>query len=388
MKFKSTAIVSILSVCPIHAYAQGYGTEKPSPNKPAYDSKPDYKSEAVAPYQFGQMWRPDKGLMFMSGAYDKNTYVPANDFNGEDGKTIDNRRSLVKGDLDQFCMTLRLQQNFDYEDKIKGPAQFSWSHPASGSDSWDIDASLRADFWIPGFYDPKGAEMSLALGYDVQRSKTPTSEIDTQRIHLALPFVVKELPLIGAIADPLLKNADQVFQADFSYGFDGVSDDDGFDFETNYTPVFKLAEYGPWVGVPCSFKGKALSTSTIIQESYYSVEPKAGLSYGSKYTLGSPIASLNDELVASYSLAIKLGTQFGIMEETQMNRRINAELSLALKGGTSVNEGDTFNSQVISLEIKPAQESTVSLVFSYENGAKSFTGEDAELTSVSLGWGF
>jgi len=245
--FKSSFTILPLLVAPIHAQ---YAEDPTVPTPPsAYDT-------TIA----GRPWLPDKGIMLNDMTIDKRVALFETD-----GR-LDNRRTLPYNLKNQgACYTLKFQQEYSTTDETAQPGTFTWVKDAGSDSFFDINAAVRADIWLPDFYNPEGLEASLGFGYQIKKNG---EEVDLQSLHVSIPFVPNEyLEWI-----PFLQKADQVFQADVSYTRDEVADEDGFDFETDWKPVFVFpwenygtassapdnATKGLWVGVRCSTDGMPL----------------------------------------------------------------------------------------------------------------------------------
>lgn len=411
-------IVATVAALPLLASSTAAGypppKQKTGEKKKEEEEKPVIKTEEETTYEtyaLGRPWLPDKGIMLRPM-----TPLPEKDqapFIREDG-SIDSRRTLPYDIKDKgLCITLKLQDDYAPTDGKAGPATFNWVKDAGESGQWDVDAALRADFWIPDFYhgsnDTNDAmEMSVALGYEVRRLETddPKEEIDQQAFHLSLPFVpaviFKHVPFLD------LSKADQVFQADITYLDDDVSGDSGFDFETDWKPVFKLPFFngsqapgttaaekskGMWVGVRCSMEAdtlyEPLDTGKVPDRFYYLIDPKIGVSYGDRYSLGSPLpnTSMDSEAVLTYSLGLKIGGPISWGGKMESNYATLVEFGYTFKGGSVLSDDGSFVHHELGLHIQPAQATNqISFDVTYENGKDGFA-KKSKVEQVKVGLG-
>ena len=379
---KTSVLILIFNayVCSLHA-------EAPSDKATEYSSL-DSSYETIYNLS-GAMWLQDKGVMLRKMAIDKEFKSDAvsGNYSGKytfqkEGR-IDNRRTLPYNLHEEgTCITVKVQSDFDALNENASPATFTWTKDSGSPGALDADAAIRVDLWTPWLYRSDGAEASIALGYEINRADVEGEEIDLQSYRLSLPFVPK------VITDhiPFLDSADQVFQLHLSYNLDGVSGEEGFDVDTDYRPTFVLPfgskeGYGFWIGTRCDFKGKPIDPAIVPTGAYYSIEPVAGLSYGDKYSLGNPVASLDQQFVASYQVSAKIGSPIGGGANAML-----VEARYTLKGASALSKNENFVFHEIGLSLQPARTTNpVSLNLAYLKGQNGFGAVDLNRFVVGLG---
>ena len=345
--------------------AQGYGSPANDEKETASGSTAeDYYDRSTA----GLPWLRDKGLMFFAeGDEVRGGRSPA----VFDGSKYDTRRTLPYEN--GFCLTAKLQSDFSATNEDAKPANFSWTKDAGSDAFWEADAALRVDLWLAdSLYNPDGLETSITFGAEVDKS-LGEEEIDRRTYHLGLSMAA--LPLSSL---PLLDTADQVVQIGVSYTEDLVSGIDRWNWSIDWEPAFYMGNLG--VGMRCDFDGNVLDPGKKLDRAYYYIRPDVAVSYGEQTLLDMPIATVDDELVASYQLGVGVGLPFGTMR----NSGGRIDLSYAVRGGVA-SGGEDFNYQEARLSFVPDNDGPTSFDISYLHGNDGFSAPDVDRFRIGFG---
>jgi hypothetical protein len=307
---------------------------------------------------FGASWLPDKGVILGRAPELKRIRLY------EQSDHVDLRRTLP---CDDIRFSLKVQSDFNPTDEDALPAKFVWTKDRGGEDFWDADFAIRVDAWLPAVYNATGSEISLAFGYEIDRTDLGDDLVDLQTVHLGTAFA----PIF---LDHIFKT-DQVMQIGAAYQMNGISDDAELLWNFDYQPAFLLPKGG--VGMRCDFAGNRIDPANPGSGLFYSVNPVAGLSYGDHFSLGTPSATADNELLATYGVSLHLGAPLGTGR--------TAELIYSYKGAQSLTGDSSFDYQELLLKLQPNSVSALSIDIAYQRGMDGFDAPDRDRFIVGLG---